>query len=423
MTATDFMNWRALLKGNYRKGVRAMEQIAMDGAMLAEFAASPEAVAVVFAFDPAAPDPNALELYGIIRSSGMADAAALTCLKKYVEADTLAQAAAQVASFADSQEAMNALACSDAATTALGGMSDTSVIASLLASPVAVDTLNFFGLCDSAVSAFAANSVYVSASVESGVHLSDVLKSDAYGSAVASAYEDSFDTADWATISNVSIVAAACPTAFSGYVGKSLPVSIEGYDGVTFSVADVGADTSDGNPVGFTFVCDSALASMAYGVRNTGTASANNDNWDTSVVRTWLNGELLNAMAAPAAALIKTVDKTTCLNSYYINSPSEAELVFVDTSESIWIPSTTEANARTIKDEQPASGYAIFAAATTDEINRRRVRKLSGETVTWWLRTMSTEKSSANIVLEDGRARSYATETNNERGVVPCFCI
>jgi hypothetical protein len=83
----DYINYRALLKSNYRKGERVMEQIVLSDELAVPFANNPAAVAVVCAFDPNNPDRNAEKLYWYLCQSDVADQAAKTCISQYVDFD------------------------------------------------------------------------------------------------------------------------------------------------------------------------------------------------------------------------------------------------------------------------------------------------------------------------------------------------
>lgn len=80
----DFINYRSLFKNNFNKGVQALKQILLDKTQVNKFIKDLAGVSVIFSFDKNDPDPNNIELYDVLTSSGYSNAAALTCLSQYV---------------------------------------------------------------------------------------------------------------------------------------------------------------------------------------------------------------------------------------------------------------------------------------------------------------------------------------------------
>ena len=126
---TEYLAWRAALKGNYRKGVHALRGILASPSQSALFAKSAPAVSLVVDFDASNADGNAAELYKLLCASGIPG----ECAATYVGSESVAAMAADASAMsalarscdnakgllAASSTAMQAVAASDAALVAL----------------------------------------------------------------------------------------------------------------------------------------------------------------------------------------------------------------------------------------------------------------------------------------------------------------
>ena len=131
---TEYLVWRAALKGNYRKGVHALRGILASPSQSALFAKSAPAVSLVVDFDAANADGNAAELYALLCKSGIPG----ECAATYVDAASVAAMVADARAMgamarscdnakgllAASSTAMQAVAASDVALVALWGEPD-----------------------------------------------------------------------------------------------------------------------------------------------------------------------------------------------------------------------------------------------------------------------------------------------------------
>ena len=136
---TEYLAWRAALKGNYRKGVHALRGILASPSQSALFAKSAPAVSLVVDFDASNADGNAAELYKLLCASGIsgecaatyvgsenvaamaADASAMSALARSCDnaKGLLAASSTAMQAVAASSTAMQAVAASDAALVAL----------------------------------------------------------------------------------------------------------------------------------------------------------------------------------------------------------------------------------------------------------------------------------------------------------------
>lgn len=422
MTATDFMNWRALLKGNYRKGVRAMEQIAMDGGMLAEFAASPEAVAVVFAFDPADPDPNALELYGILEKSGMADEAAMTCLGKYIEFDTWEEASPKMGCLVGNREAMAAIAASDLATRA--AVADAGFVSALASNGSAWGNMMLLPerLADGVAGADEA--VLVAALCEvSGIS----------GSPTLSVFSEQFGamSPDGGTIAKVSrlaglideaahpeakaIVGAAFEKSFSAVLGgdPALMDALKNEARVSASLrskmvgcgGDVDLGTYGEHRFLVVAVFRDAPNVVTMGcadiVASTYMDKSTIKGWSGCYMRSWLTSNLLPELPANLRNAIKTVEKV-----------NDGLLGVSPTHDFLWLPSVYELGCLESDD-----AYPLF------DSNESRIR--GGHR--YYTRTVGDPPAGQSagtyyyIDLDGTCGKRYSA--SNNAGVVPFFCI
>lgn len=113
MGVSDYMNWLSMLKGNYRKGAWNMKRIVGDDRLMSAFAASPDALSIVYTFDCRDCDPNALELCGIVAKSELSDECSLAYLGEAVGVKTMEECLENIEAVLASPGAVNALMASN----------------------------------------------------------------------------------------------------------------------------------------------------------------------------------------------------------------------------------------------------------------------------------------------------------------------
>lgn len=388
MTATDFMNWRALLKGNYRKGVRAMEQIANSSDLLEAFLGSAEALSVVFSFDPADPDPNALDLYAVAVDCDLGAAALGAMLGKGGPA-TPADVSASMDSILASREMTNAMAASRELFAA--ALADGAAVASgsfrAVVRNTSMDAPRISALAESAgfVSSLAGDPTAVAKSGEQ------------FDAALATAWDSGFADAPWPVVAGISARAARNADAFSGYLGKSHPMAVDGYEGLTASICDIGTHkTADGEPV-VTFIVDQLVARDKFSIYSSPSSWRGVGSFEgLEAFRDAIDPDLYALMRSVAIA---TKDKSGAST----------------TAARVFPPSATEVGIQNgMTGEVPSVALQRFKNETS-----RQKRTPDGELGTWLTRSMNG--TSVWVVNENGSV-ALASPTA-EFYLAPTFCL
>lgn len=391
MTATDYMNWRALLKGNYRKGVRAMEQIAQSGELRAAFLGSAEALSVVFSFDPADPDPNALDLYAVAVENDLGAAALGAMLGKGGPA-TAQDVSASMDSILASREKTNAMAASrDLFATALSGDNEAAAVASgnfrAVVRSTSMDAPRISALAESAVfvSSLAGDPTAVAASEER------------FDAALATAWDSGFADAPWPVVAGISARAVRNADAFVGYLGKSHPMAVDGYEGLTASICDIGTHkTKDGEPV-VTFIVDQLVARDKFSIYPSPSG------WRGAGSFNGLEA-FTDAIDPDLYALIRNVTITTKDKS---GTSTTAARVFPPSATEVGLSGSTLG-------EVPSVALQRF-----DKETSRQKRTPDGELGTWLTRSMNG--TSVWVVNENGSVASASPTA--EFYLAPTFCL
>ncbi len=142
-------------------------------------------------------------------------------------------------------------------------------------------------------------------------------------------------------------------------------------------------------------------------------STTNAGGWESSAMRTYLNGDYMNTVIPDAVAgSIKSVSK----KSFDYNGGSR---ISQTTSDKLWIPSFTEvgfnaSQSSTVFNTEGGSAYAYF----TDSASRKK----KGTSTSWWLRSADSSYSLCfYIVLSDSDYYYYSA--SNSYGVALGFCI
>ena len=417
---TDYINIRSALKGNYRKGIHALREIIGTPVQAEELCANSGFLALVLSHDANHPDGNSEELRTILLESAYGDGAVENWLEILFPDQTAAQVIAddeKVKALVSGSNTSAAILESDKwcaqAICSLAGTSYASIdsISDMLASSTAMTAIyassdatnamlessrvlktvgegnqtvqgNFFGS--------APNSVVTKIMDDDG--LFDTFKaSAAFATKASSVFSSTFASESWATLAKVGIVAAANPSAFTSYQGKTRSVAITGEGTHNFEVAGVGMDGA-----GFTFVCDDLVGTHAMN-----SSSTTSGGWEGCAMRSWLSGTLINSFPSDLRAVIKTVTKK-----------NTSGYGAATTQDKLWIPSYTEVGLQS--GDAEGAKYPIF----TD--NASRIKKDGSSAARWWLRSVYSS-SSFRYVVSDGSLGNYGAST--AYGVCPCFCI
>lgn len=168
----DYINFRYLLKGNYRKGVHALRSILADGGQAKAFAENPAAVAVVLSYDKENPDKNAEELYELLINSSVADIASATYVCSTYNVSSFDELAADPEIMAEvvlDASTMNGIAASE---TAMAAMVDSEIAMTAIAgSEIAMTAVTS---TDVAVAAIAGSEIALVAIAASAVAMTAV---------------------------------------------------------------------------------------------------------------------------------------------------------------------------------------------------------------------------------------------------------
>ena len=470
-TCTDYINWRYLLKGNYRKGVHALREIMGTPAMAQEFCSNSGAMGLVLGHDPDEPDANSEQLRELVLGSAYVDfaiehwfpdvfpgetaesvtadeglvaavvagsvtAPALAAADKWLaralctmagyesisgidSLETLAGTPAAMTALAGSSSAMAYVATSPSAQAAMFADQDalttlatTATSATALADvdgfveaiegvPSLVTTIASAAVTGAAYAmALASKSDVIAAAMFStDENVNSILESDAmraqfktnatFAQKVATIHASSISSDSWETVVKVADVAAANTSLFSSFVGKKKSVSITSNGSHSFTILRVGESGT-----GFTFGCDDCIGTHAMNSSNTTSGG-----WESSQMRSWLSGTLLNNFPAALKSGIKAVSKK-----------NTSGYGAATTSDKLWLFSQTEVGLG----GSEGTAYPAFNS------NSARIRKNGSSATIWWLRSVNSS-TYFRFVYTDGtlnyNVASYAW------GVVPGFCI
>ncbi len=219
-----------------------------------------------------------------------------------------------------------------------------------------------------------------------------LMSSDAFCTAYAAKYVNSFSSVPWSTVAAIAEFAAAKPASFSAYQGKKRSIAITGNGTHSFTVAGVGVDAGSG----FTFICDDLVGTHAMNSSNTTSGG-----WESSQMRSWLSSTMLNNFPAEVRNLMNTVGKK-----------NTSGYGAATTQDKLWIPSQTEVGL--------ASGNAEGAKYPIFTDNASRVKKNGGSASYWWLRSVVSSTNFRGVGADGSLGSGGASDAV---GVCPCFCI
>lgn len=206
----------------------------------------------------------------------------------------------------------------------------------------------------------------------------------------------------------------------------------------TVIVAGFRADTAgDGSKAGITFIFGDAVE--AHGMNE---AATNSGGWESSEMRTWLNGDFTSQLPSDLKSALVSVSKKT--NTGADSSPGSIS----STSDKLWLPSVVEVSGSVSASNMPAHGkysadsfnaegsqYELFkdTGITVNDDNDELVRTCivdtdsgivkKGEDCQWWLRSLSMDWN-AGFEAVDAAGNPYTSwMPDYELGVVPGFCV
>lgn len=417
---TDYINIRSALKGNYRKGIHALREIIGTPVQAEELCANSGFLALVLSHDANHPDGNSEELRTILLESAYGDGAVENWLEILFPDQTAAQVIAddeKVKALVSGSNTSAAILESDKwcaqAICSLAGTSYASIdsISDMLASSTAMTAI--FASTDAMNALLASKRVmgevassdhsaqttfFASASraalitiIEDDEVFAMFAGSAAFMSRVSTVFSSTFATETWATIEKIAELAAASPSTFSTYQGKTRSVAISGNGTHNFEVAGVGMDGC-----GFTFVCDDLV-----GTHNMNSSNTTSGGWEGCAMRSWLADTMLANFPSDLRSVIKTVTKK-----------NTSGYGAATTQDKLWIPSTTEVGLES--GDAEGAKYPIFTN------NSSRIKKNGSSAAVWWLRSVYSG-TSFRVVSSDGSLNG--SSASSASGVCPCFCI
>lgn len=336
----DYINFRYLLKGNYRKGVHALRSILADGGQAKAFAENPAAVAVVLSYDKENPDKNAAELYELLTESSVADLASGTYIcstygvtsfdELFADSDILTTVLADEASMnavAASSSAMSSLISNDAAF-ALAAESEVAM-AAIAGSAVAVKVV---AADAGAMSVVAASNVAMSALTASETGMKIIAGSTTAMTAVAAsdnarsivATSETAMTAITSNSTGLSIIGAHsdfCLAAIEGGYIEALVGDEESMTTCAGSASCVSAILSDSTAMNAVLANDEA-ASLFVSDPSTSSISAEDATWCGKYI-----AKLAGADWASIANVAGLMSNTTAMTTVAASAAALAYLV------------------------------------------------------------------------------------------------
>ncbi len=446
----DYINFRYLLKGNYRKGVHALRSILADGGQAKAFAENPAAVAVVLSYDKENPDKNAEELYELLTSSSVADLAAATYICSTYGVTTFAELYADdeaLAQLLEDSSSMNAVAASSAAMEALvaddaafsQACESEAAMTAIAASSGAMEivaasatAMNAVIASDTALSAVTSSSVAMDAVTSSSTAMgiasrsatfclaginagyapalmanatagatisadASCMKAVAADSSALTAWWDSANF--WANAKAASAVIAANNSSFSSLVGKKKSFAVGSYGSFAFVVVAVGHNATSTGTAGMTFQSEKIVTTQQMNSSNTTTGG-----WASTAMRTFLSGTLLPGLPSEVQSALAT---TTV--SYNTASGSSLSTC----SDKLWLASEKEVFGSSSYDSA-GTQFAYFADGNS------KIKNNGSSASGWWLRSVYSS-TYFRSVYSDGTA--IYDDASGSHGVAPCFCI
>ena len=185
------------------------------------------------------------------------------------------------------------------------------------------------------------------------------------------------------------------------------------------------ANTASG-VAAFTFMTTNIvmLSQMSHGTTSPG-------GWEASIVRSWLNGEVLESFPEELRSGIVEAYKYSNNEGY-----SRSTTCVTRTNDLLWVPSIVELTGEVNWDYTTDNGandtyynavfnaegdqYAYFKEAGVKDEDANAVLTLSG--YPWWTRSTAASTGRGRYVSSAGEPDSFG-DSNQTLGVTPCFCL
>ena len=192
---------------------------------------------------------------------------------------------------------------------------------------------------------------------------------------------------------------------------KSLDFGSEGVHKMQIVAFDEDDLADNSGKAHITFICKDLLPTT-YNMNSTSTVTGG---YEVTAMRTYLSGTILPKLPVEVQTAIKEVSK--------VQSTHENNAVVKDgqtTTEKLWIPSDYEVGLGTNYETTGARYTTAFPSGTSSAAKNVRIKKGSGSTSSWWLRSVGNS-SGFRCVVGDGGGSSHGA--NGAYGVAPGFCI
>ncbi len=192
---------------------------------------------------------------------------------------------------------------------------------------------------------------------------------------------------------------------------KSLDFGGEGVHKMQIVAFDEDDLADNSGKAHITFICKDLLPTT-YNMNSTSTVTGG---YEVTAMRTYLSGTILPKLPVEVQTAIKEVSK--------VQSTYENNAVVKDgqtTTEKLWISSDYEVGLGTNYETTGARYTTAFPSGTSTAAKKARIKKGSGSTSSWWLRSVGNS-SGFRCVVGDGGGSSHGA--NGAYGVAPGFCI
>ena len=217
---------------------------------------------------------------------------------------------------------------------------------------------------------------------------------------------------DWATI-NENALNGTAETLYQIGGRKEIPITLS--DG-TETIADVELiafnhdDLADGTgKASLTFFCKD-LPNIQKAMNP---SSSDVGGWESSEMRTFVNGELFNALPSELQAVIKPVSKI-----------SDSSKVLVTTTDKLWLASFNEVGFTDGKNNLTGQGELYSAVFSSDKESRKKYITDDTDSGGWWLRsTYYTTSSNTMFWRVQTSGASYGDIQSGKFYVAFGFCI
>ena len=135
--------------------------------------------------------------------------------------------------------------------------------------------------------------------------------------------------------------------------------------------------------------------------------------WESSEMRTFVNGELFNALPSELQAVIKPVSKI-----------SDSSKVLITTTDKLWLASFNEVGFTDGKNNLTGQGELYSAVFSSDKESRKKYITDDTDSGGWWLRsTYYTTSSNTMFWRVQTSGASYGDIQSGKFYVAFGFCI